>query len=132
MGRQDDIRMSVMAVLSLLLLYRWLGWYGVLGWQIGFFGFQATSAKEAGMPNRVGGLDSSMRFRVRTYEVHMHHWLYLTLIGLTLIGLQHANDEKKLPHAVYATGVGFCVGGIVQGFKYSDWYSVISKRDMFE
>lgn len=51
-------------------------------------------------------------------SLHVHHWLYLTLIG----ALIHMGNPSF--NGLLGITKGFCVGGVVQGLTFSNWHEI--------
>ena len=87
---------------------------GIIGFLIYHFG----SAPKTGQPNRLDkyiGFSTSLRFNIyEDYILHIHHWLYLCFILFVASG-------NSIVQA-------FCVGGIIQGLTYNDWYQVFYRK----
>ncbi len=87
--------------------------YLLLGLILGYLISDFFAGREAG-----DKLQYSLRFKIRGYYIHIHHWLYysLVLIGLALISFRNP--------LVY----GLLIGTIVQGLHYRDrfifWYKI--------
>lgn len=87
----------------------------VLGYAI----YSLCSAHETQAPNQLDlllGINTSLRGTVTCWNdiviaYHMHHWLYLTIIW----ALCPIDEMREV-----------CLGGIIQGIQYTDWYKVIS------
>lgn len=84
---------------------------------IGFFVFKFFSGRYEGhRPER------SLRFLIKGYYIHIHHWIYDLAILIVLISLK----IHFLP--LY----GFFIGAIIQGITYKDWYIIIYHKDNYE
>jgi len=88
----------------------------------GFSFFELSSAKETGGANRIerylGGRRVSLNFRMGPIYVHIHHWVYLCLLMLTVCKFGGRCSYSDMIN-------GACLGGAFQGMKYSDCFSVI-------
>lgn len=62
----------------------------------------------------------SLRFTVRSYHLHVHHWLYLSLLYTAAL-LFIPSSSVHIQHLI----AGWCIGGICQGLKYDDWHQVM-------
>ncbi|GMI19788.1 hypothetical protein TeGR_g14630 [Tetraparma gracilis] len=88
----------------------------------GFLLYRLTSAPGTGQPNRLdvllrstlgyqGGV--SLKFSLGRWRVHLHHWLYLSVIA----GFSSGSPLVQ----------SFCLGGSLQGVvDYTDWWNVVS------
>lgn len=75
----------------------------------------------AGARTHAKGRIPSLRFRVKTYKVHLHHW-FVCLGILALAFLFHF--FLVTPQVFY----GFLGGAIVQGVVYyDDWTRIVSR-----
>lgn len=91
----------------------------ILYFCMGFLFYYFASAPSTGARNRLDrylGWSSSLRFYWQCSAhsilvVHVHHWLYLLAI---------------VAYSYNSFLTAFCLGGVVQGLTYSDWYKVIS------
>lgn len=54
-------------------------------------------------------------------SVHIHHWLYLLLIGLAIRACKCGTRHPR----AYSAAIGFCAGGFLQGLQYDDWHHVV-------
>jgi hypothetical protein len=86
---------------------------------VGYLFFHHTSSSEPGGKNKFDqrfGLETSLKFPVylsknsKKWVVHIHHWLWCLFCTLFY--------PKTL---IYY----FCLGGLVQGLTYPDWYQVV-------
>lgn len=82
-----------------------------LGMVIGFFAAKLLSGKKEGKQGRL----KSLKFNIKEYTIHFHHWFIATLILIILILLNFYND------IIY----GILIGLIIQGLTYKDFYKVI-------
>ncbi|HLD06703.1 MAG TPA: hypothetical protein VJC16_04185 [Candidatus Nanoarchaeia archaeon] len=90
----------------------------VLGALLGYFGVKFCSGGAEGHRGRM----PSLRFRLRQYTVHLHHWLFSSLTGVWLF----LNREIfSLP--IFLFLFGGAVGMTFQGTKYKDWKRIIFK-----
>ncbi len=80
----------------------------------GFFFAKLLSGKGTGQPARFG----SLRFRIKTYTIHVHHWFW----ALGLIGL------LRLIQFNYSFVYGLLSGVAAQGLTYTDFYKLIYKN----
>lgn len=61
----------------------------------------------------------SVRFGPGKYKVHIHHWLWLSILLGFLAGFGLVDEPGR--GLVY----GVCAGGIVHGLTFDDWYKII-------
>ena len=82
---------------------------------IGYFFAKFTSGPTEGVPGKI----PSLRFNLGQYTIHLHHWLWGSLVGLLLLitGSGHP--------FIY----GLLAGIITQGLTYWDYFYVIYKKD---
>ncbi len=66
-------------------------------------------------------VERSLHFQVRGYYVHIHHWIYSTLIIIILICLNEVNPII----------LGVLSGFIIQGLTYRDRFIVAYPKDKF-
>lgn len=85
----------------------------VLGIIIGFGIFKLFSGKREG--NKI---KRSFRFLVNGYYIHIHHWIWCTILLILLLIINFQNQF------IY----GFLLGSIIQGLLYKDRFVVIYKK----
>ncbi len=88
----------------------------LLGIVIGFLFWKIVAGKYRG-----DKLEKSFRFSVRNYWIHIHHWLWSSILIAVLFFL---NIRDLLLY-------GFLIGSIIQGLTYKDWYIIIYRKDKF-
>lgn len=54
--------------------------------------------------------------------VHLHHWIYLSFVLI----LSFYSSTTVLSSPIFK---GLISGGIIQGFSFSDWKKVISRKE---
>ena len=84
---------------------------------VGFLITKFFSAKKEGQRSRF----KSLKFRVGSRMLHIHHWLYGSIILLFLWYMGFYND------IVY----GFLIGIIVQGLTYKDFYFIYYNEEQY-
>jgi len=109
--------LHIIYLLILALLFK-LNPY-ILSILVGYLLFEICSAPATGLKNRVDeifGINASIKIPIGEHKyLHLHHWIILsTILALTLI---HDSNNKFL--------IGFCIGGIIQGFRYDDWNKIV-------
>ena len=82
-----------------------------------------SSNKAVKAKNFLGSLIPSFKFQIKDYELHIHHWLYLTIIFLILFLFA----GKLLSD--YPMITGFLVGGIIEGLRYKDRFKLLKKTN---
>ena len=97
---------------------------------VGYSAYKATSAPATGSPNRVDKLVKmvwpsfpgfSLKLQVgRSWHLHIHHWLYLLVLGTLLFLFAERTPIARA--AIYG-----CVGGAAQGIHCypEDWHRVV-------
>lgn len=80
----------------------------------GFFLAKLLSGKGTGQPAKFG----SLRFKIKDYTVHIHHWFW----AVVLMGLLYVIQFKL--NLAYA----FLSGVTIQGLTYSDFYKIVYKN----
>jgi len=65
----------------------------------------------------------NIRITVKGRIVHLHHWLFLSIIFVISVVV-----NGGILDAFYTKG--YLLGGIVQGFTFPDWKSVIVKKEI--
>jgi hypothetical protein len=56
-------------------------------------------------------INTSLRFSVSNFTIHIHHWCYLTILAIFV------------KNTIFRC---FCIGGIVQGIvNYDDWHVLV-------
>jgi hypothetical protein len=93
-------------------------WYNslmiILGFLLGFlFSSIFAGAHEGDCSER------SLRFLVKGYYVHIHHWIYCSLILAVLF----------MVHFVNFFVIGVLIGAIIQGLLYRDRFVVFYKKE---
>lgn len=63
-----------------------------------------------------------MRWEFDEYVLHLHHWLIYWWLLTGLVVLYH---RQPYPGWVLPLAVGWCLGGLLQGLRYADWYYCI-------
>lgn len=89
----------------------------LIGVVVGFLLWKLVSGKHEG-----DKLDRSIRFIINGHYVHIHHWIWCSLILLLLIVFNYYN----------LLVFGILVGSIIQGLLYKDRFVVIYKKENFE
>lgn len=64
-------------------------------------------------------LTPNLKIRLRSYEIHIHHWIHILVIYITLTVYPGNLLESHL--AIQ----GFLLGGVGQGLLYRDRFSII-------
>ena len=82
----------------------------ILGIIIGFLVAKICCGKKAGDPGLF-----RLRFNLKKYIVHLHHWLLASIGLIILILLNFYNN------IIY----GILIGLIIQGLTYKDFYKII-------
>ena len=67
-------------------------------------------------------LERSVRFLIKDHYVHVHHWIYCSLLILLMIFLGYVNSLI----------IGFLFGGVLQGLQYRDRFVIICSKDNFK
>lgn len=80
-----------------------------------------SDKKAMNTKNFLGKLIPSAKFRINDYEIHIHHWVYLSTI--LLFGLLFFR-ELLLKYAIV---LGFLSGGIIEGLLYKDRFQLFKK-----
>ncbi len=86
----------------------------ILGILIGFLIAKIFSGKKTGEEGKI----KSLKFNVKNFTIHIHHWFIATLILVLLVLIKFYND------LVY----GFLLGLIIQGITYPDFYKIIYRK----
>jgi len=86
----------------------------VFGVVIGFFIAKFFSGKKESKQGRI----KSLKFDVKRYTVHLHHWFIALIILILLVALEFYND------LIY----GILIGLIIQGLTYRDFYKIVYQR----
>ncbi|NMB92296.1 MAG: hypothetical protein GYA31_01575 [Parcubacteria group bacterium] len=92
--------------MSILLLF--------LGIIIGFLFWKIFAGKYEG-----DRLERSLRFLIKNYYIHLHHWLWSVILLVILFSL-----HIKIPFLY-----GILIGSIIQGLTYKDWYVIVYHKD---
>lgn len=87
-----------------------------LGILAGFIFWKIVSGKQEG-----DKIEKSFRFIVRGYYIHIHHWIWCSLLLVILILLKYNNPFV----------LGFLIGSIAQGLMYKDRFLVFYKKERF-
>jgi hypothetical protein len=64
----------------------------------------------------------SLRFLICGYRIHIHHWIYCSIILIILLIIKFYNPII----------LGFMVGSIIQGLKYKDRFIIVYKDADFK
>jgi hypothetical protein len=98
---------------------RLMGFYsgGIMSYSAGYI----FTGKETG----VKGILPSIIIHISHLEIHLHHWLWSSLILFFLV--IPLFWKKKINAPLFLFIFGFCLGLIVHGvFSYADWKAVFS------
>ena len=63
----------------------------------------------------------NLKIRLKNHIIHIHHWIFLCAIFVVLLTATTGFYQLLLFKS-------FCVGGIIQGFTYSDRFKIIIKN----
>ena len=85
-----------------------------LGIVIGYLIAKFFSGKKVGEQGRL----KSLKFDVKKYTIHLHHWFIASIIFILLVALKFYND------LIY----GILIGLIIQGLTYSDFYKIVYRK----
>ncbi|MBI2850307.1 MAG: hypothetical protein HYX80_04605 [Chloroflexi bacterium] len=95
-----------------------LGYAFLPSWLLGFFASRYVAGKRTGQSGRL----KSIVIPVRTWRLHLHHWLYSTI----LLGLSAALGLYLLsPTITYGVLAGSIFHGI---YFYNDWHVVAARN----
>ena len=100
---------------------------------MGYTFYNILSSTETGGKNKIDiylskklekNINSSMKYKFKMGNkmifIHIHHWLYLLIIGVSLSFIEYFLYAKY-----------FCFGGIIQGIvRYKDWYKVVYVQEI--
>lgn len=108
---------------------------GLLGAIASFAVYDLLSAPSAGERNRIerylGGVSVSVRFTVGRLHVHLHHWLTMLVLLITLtVAEDWLIHTCRIRRDVLAVLYGACIGGTAQGLRYSDRFYVVRRRQL--
>ncbi|MEK9184745.1 MAG: hypothetical protein AAB866_01090, partial [Patescibacteria group bacterium] len=67
-------------------------------------------------------LERSFRFAIKNYYIHIHHWIWCSLLLVLFLIIDFRNQFT----------LGFLVGSIIQGLFYRDKFVIFYKKDNFE
>ena len=84
---------------------------------LAFFVAKFTSGKKEGLRGRL----PSVKFTFKRYTLWLHHWIFYFLGFVVLVAL-----ENREP-----IWYGICVGAIIQGLTYKDWWYIFFKTDSY-
>lgn len=84
-----------------------------------------TSGNEKGAQGPV----KSLILKIKSYRVHIHHWMHQLALMLTLIAL-HMKQMLIMPGWLFESIIGLNAGAIIQGLRYKDWKHIIWKEDV--
>jgi len=87
-----------------------------IGIILGFLFWKIVAGKHEGEK-----IERSFRFLVKGYYLHIHHWIWCTLLLLYL--LITSNDNLFM--------FGLLIGSIIQGLQYRDRFIILYKKDRF-
>lgn len=80
-----------------------------------------SKSKTLQTKNFLGKLIPSAKFRIKGYEIHVHHWLYLLVILMIIILF-----FRELFYN-YPIIEGFLIGGIIEGLIYKNRFKMFKK-----
>ena len=95
-----------------------LGYLFYLGCALGFVACKFCGGAESGIQGRV----RSIIIPLRSYELHLHHWL-LSLVAAVTSAVQ--GFSLIAPGLFYGVLGGLIIQGIL---CYNDWHSVVKRR----
>ncbi|MBI4123059.1 MAG: hypothetical protein HY458_01700 [Parcubacteria group bacterium] len=88
-----------------------------------FMGYLIAGFVAGKKSNQQGRIRNPFIFDVRSYRIHVHHWL--VFLGCLAFVFVLSRTAFGVPSAIY----GFLGGIVVQGIiDYDDWKSVVKKR----
>jgi len=64
----------------------------------------------------------SIEFSLGNYKIHLHHWLYSSLV---LTAMLITDIYSFLPALILGVGGGFVFQGI---YSYDDWYKILKRK----
>ena len=82
-----------------------------LGSVLGFGLAKFIAGKKAGYAGRI----KSIRFDIKSYTLHLHHWFLSSLFLVILVSLNFYH------HLVYS----FLIGAMIQGLTYRDFFKIV-------
>lgn len=88
----------------------------ILGTIVGFFIAKLFSGRKEGEE----GLFKSLKFNIKNYIIHLHHWL-LALLMLIILAVVDFYMDLISGHLIY----GILLGLIIQGLTYRDFYKIV-------
>ncbi len=89
----------------------------IFGTIVGFIFWKLFAGKKEG-----DRLERSFRFLIKDYYVHIHHWIYCSVLLIVFLIINFQNQFV----------IGFLIGSIIQGLLYRDRFIIIYKKDKFE
>ena len=88
-----------------------------------FLGYVIADFVAGKKANQQGRIRNPFIFTMRSYHIHIHHWL--VFLGCLAFVFLLSRTVFGVPSAIY----GFLGGIVVQGIiDYDDWKSVVKKR----
>jgi hypothetical protein len=84
---------------------------------IGFLFWKVVSGKYEG-----DKIERSFRFNIINYYIHIHHWIWCSVVLVALLILNYQNMLI----------FGVLIGSIIQGLLYKDRFVVVYKKKDFE
>lgn len=89
----------------------------IIGVLLGFIiTFLVAGRHEGDKPKR------SLRFLIGKEYVHIHHWIYCSIILIVLFLVDFYNPW------IY----GILIGAVLQGFTYRDWHYVFYRKSQYK
>ena len=88
----------------------------IIGLLIGYFFWKLFAGKHEG-----DKIERSFRFLIRGYYIHIHHWIWCTLLLMYFFITSYQN------YFVF----GILIGSIIQGLQYRDRFVVFYKKEKF-
>ncbi|MBS3903577.1 MAG: hypothetical protein KGZ30_04380 [Anaplasmataceae bacterium] len=85
----------------------------LVAFSLGYIAANFLAGPETGVPGRI----RSIRFSIKNYVVHLHHWFIASTTGVFLF----LGEVERL--VIYA----FLLGIIIQGLTYRDFHRLIYK-----
>jgi hypothetical protein len=67
-------------------------------------------------------IERSIRFNIKGYFIHIHHWIWCSVILIVLLVINY--------YTFFILGV--LIGSIIQGLLYRDRFVVVYKKEDFE
>jgi uncharacterized membrane-anchored protein YhcB (DUF1043 family) len=86
----------------------------IIGVIIGYLVSRLLSGAEEGQQKKF----KSLKFTVKNYIIHLHHWFTAALVMFLLLFLNWYNSFI----------VGLLAGMVIQGITYKDFYRLIYKK----